>query len=147
VLILAVCVGLASCVNPAGFYGAMYPLFIMQGYESPVLENYSVPAILRSNFTFLPLSYFLIILGMLALSWAYVFAKDRARLPYANLLLSVMGITMAWRSIRNFGLFVFFALPLTAANLKGLLARDEARPFWTAGRSAIASAATAILCS
>jgi hypothetical protein len=136
---------LASCVNPAGFYGALYPLFIMQGYEFPVLENYSVPAILRSSFIFLPLSYFLIILGMLALSWVYVFAKDRARVSYANLLLSVMAIAMAWRSIRNFGLFTFFALPLTAANLRGFLAGHEARPFWTAGRTAIAAAATAIL--
>jgi hypothetical protein len=136
---------LASCVNPAGFYGALYPLFIMQGYEFPVLENYSVPAILRSSFTFLPLSYFLIILGMLALSWVFVFAKDRARVSYAHLLLSVMVTAMAWRSIRNFGLFAFFALPLTAANLKGLLAGDEARQFWTVGKSAIASAATAIL--
>lgn len=136
---------LASCVNPAGISGALYPLFIMQGYEFPVLENYSVPAILRSSFTFLPLTYFLIILGMLALSWVYVFAKDRARVSYANLLLSVMVIAMAWRSIRDFGLFAFFALPLAAANLKTFLAGKNARSFWTPGRAATAIAAIAAL--
>ena len=136
---------LASCVNPAGISGALYPLFIMQGYEFPVLENYSVPAVLRSSFTFLPLTYFLIILGMLALSWFYAFAKDRARVSYANLLLSVMVVAMAWRSIRNFGLFAFFALPLTAANLKTFLAGKDAKSFWTSGTAATAIAAFATL--
>jgi hypothetical protein len=136
---------MASCVNPAGVSGALYPLFIMQGYEFPVLENYSVPAILRSSFNFLPLTYFLIILGMLGISWVYVFTRDRARVSYANLLLSVMVGAMAWRSIRNFGLFAFFALPLTAANLKTFLAGEDARSFWTAARAAAAAAATAAL--
>ncbi|MGH7797455.1 MAG: hypothetical protein ACREQ2_21565 [Candidatus Binatia bacterium] len=136
---------MASCVNPAGVSGALYPLFILHGYEFPVLENYSVPAVLRSSFTFLPLTYFLIILGMLGLSWVYVFARDRARVSYANLLLSLMVVAMAWNSIRNFGLFAFFALPLTAANLEKFLAGDGARSYWTAGKTAMASAAIAIL--
>jgi len=135
----------ASCLNPAGISGALYPLFILQGYEFPVLENYSVPGVLRSSFTFLPLTYFLIILGTLGLSWVYVFTRDRARVSYANLLLSLMVTAMAWRSIRNFGLFAFFALPLTAANMKKFLAGDGVRSFWTTGRTAIASLATAIL--
>jgi hypothetical protein len=132
---------LASCVNPAGVSGALYPLFIMQIYEFPVLENYSFPAILRSSFTFLPLTYFLILLGILALSWIYSFIKDRARISYANLLLTVMVIAMAWHSIRNFGLLALFALPLTAANFKTSLASEGARSFWKP-RSTAAAAAT-----
>jgi hypothetical protein len=143
---LAVILGLillASCVNPAGVSGALYPLFIMQGYEFPVLENYSLPAILRSSFIFLPLTYFLIILGTLALSWVFVLTRDRARVSYANLLLTVMVVAMAWRSIRNFGLFAFFALPLTAANSKNFLASEGTRWSWKAGSTAAAAVAIA----
>lgn len=135
----------ASCVNPAGIHGALYPLFIMQGYEFPVLENYSLPAILRSSFRFLPLTYFLIILGALALSWVYVFARDRARVSYANLLLSVMAVALAWRAIRNFGLFAFVALPLMAANLKTFLAGKDGRSFWTAGKTVVLAVVTGAL--
>jgi len=136
---------LAACVNPAGVSGALYPLFILQGYEFPVIENYSVTAVLRAGFNFLPLTYFLIILGSLGLSWVYVFTRDRSRVSYANLLLSVMVAAMAWLSIRNFGLFAFFALALAAANIDKTFAGDEARAFWTAGRTAFALAVIAIL--
>jgi hypothetical protein len=136
---------LASCVNPAGLDGALYPLFIMQGYEFPVLENYSLPEMLRSSFTFLPLTYFLIILGMLALSWMHVFAKDRARVSYANILLSLMVVAMAYRSIRNFGLASFFALPLTASNLKSFWPSEGARSVRTERRVAVATAVLAVL--
>jgi hypothetical protein len=136
---------LTSCVNPAGVSGASYPLFILQGYEFPVLENYSVAMVLRAGYNFLPLTYFLIILGLLALSWVYVVARDRSSLSYANLLLAIMVNALAWRSIRNFALFALFALPLSAGNLKKFMAGAGTRSSWTPGRNAIALAGVAIL--
>ncbi len=106
----------ASCINPAGLRGALYPLFIFQGYGFPVIENYSVPAILQAGFEFLPLTFFLIIIGLLFLSWLYVIVKDRSRFSVSNLVLSLLFAALAWWTIRNFVIFAFFALPLTAAN-------------------------------
>lgn len=136
--VVAVLLGtlLASCLNPAGVSGALYPLFIMQGYEFPVLENYSVPMVLRAGFNFLPLNYFLILAACLGLSWVYVFARDRSNVFYGNLLLSFIVIALAWWSIRNFGLFAYFALPLTAANLRNL-ANPRTISLWTRGRTSL----------
>ena len=106
----------ASCINPAGLRGALYPLFIFQGYGFPVIENYSVPAILQAGFEFLPLTFFLIIIGVLFLSWLYVIIKDRSRFSLSNFVLSLFFAALAWWMIRNFVIFAFFALPLTAAN-------------------------------
>ncbi len=59
-IVLALAIFAASCINPAGLRGAVYPLFIFQGYEFPVLENNSVPMILKAGYRFLPLTFFLI---------------------------------------------------------------------------------------
>ena len=136
---------LASCVNPAGIFGALYPLYIMQGYAFPVIENYSVAAVLRAGFNFLPLTYFLILFGLLTSSWVFVFAKDRSSLSYGNLLLSFMVTVMAWLAIRNFVLFAYFALPLSAANLKKLMANNRAMSLRTAATTSIFLAGVASL--
>jgi hypothetical protein len=107
----------AACVNPSGIAGATYPFFILDEYEVPVIENYSVQAILKAGFEFVPLIYFLIAFGLLCLSWVYVATKHRKRVSLGNLLLSVIFSVMAWGAIRNFALFAYFALAVTAANL------------------------------
>ena len=134
--------GAASCINPAGLRGALYPLFIFQGYQFPVIENYSVPGILKAGFQFLPLTYFMLIFGLLCLSWLYVGVKDRENFSLANLLLSLFFVAMAWSTIRNFALFAFFALPLTAANL-GRLGRGRSMR-WLNTSSGIPLAAGAV---
>jgi hypothetical protein len=136
---------LVSFVNPAGVSGALYPLFIMQGFELPVIETYSVPRVLRAGFHFLPLTYFLIILGCLGLSWIFVFAKDRAKVSYGNLLLSVMVAGMAWLSIRNFALFAHFALPLAAANLRNVTINRKPIASWSGAKTSLALAGVALV--
>lgn len=136
---------LASCVNPAGVSGALYPLFIMRGYEFPVIENYSVAAILRANYIFLPLTYFLIVLAALATSWVYVFAKDRSSISYANLLLTLFFTAIAWWAIRNLGMFAYFALPLASANFNHLLPNGAQRTARIKIRTAVALVGVAIL--
>lgn len=116
VILFLTCV--ASCINPAGIFGAVYPLFIFHGYEFPVIENYSVSAVLKAGFQFLPLVYFQIVFGTLGLSWLYALIKDRSNLSLANFLLTVFFSAMAWSIIRNFAIFAYFALPLTAVNFR-----------------------------
>jgi hypothetical protein len=136
---------LANCVNPAGVSGALYPLFILHGYEFPVLENYSVTGVLRAGFNFLPLFYFLIIVGLLVLSWLYVLVKDRSSFSYANFFLSLFVTAVGWWSIRNFVLFAYIAIPLSAFNLKNLMVRAQGRSSWTGIRTSVALAAVAMV--
>ena len=110
----------AACLNPAGISGAMYPFFILNEYGMPVIENFSIGAILRAGYDFLPLTYFAIVFGVLCLSWLYAVIKNRSSLSLGNFLLSVFFFAMAWSAIRNFAFFAYFALPLAAVNLKNL---------------------------
>ena len=124
---VAVATVAASCINPAGLRGAVYPLFIFQGYGFPVIENYSVPAILQAGFQFLPLTFFLVILGLLCLSWLYVIIKDRSSFSVSNFVLTLFFAALAWWSIRNFVIFAFFALPLTAVNFHSMVRAQSSR--------------------
>jgi len=132
----------ASCINPAGLHGVVYPLFIFQGYGFPVIENNSVPAILQAGFQFLPLTYFLIIFGVLCLSWLYVFIKDRSNVSLGNFVLTLFFSALAWWTIRNFAMFAFFALPLTAINLRNAARAPSMR--WLTAPIRISSAAAAV---
>ena len=119
-MILALTI-LATCLNPAGIAGAIYPFLILNEYGAPVIENYSVTAILRQGYAFLPLVYFLIILALVCLSWLYAVKKNRSSFSLGNFLLTVVFFAIAWSAIRNFALFAYFALPLSAVNFKGVL--------------------------
>jgi len=115
---------LAACLNPSGIRGAIYPFLIMKGYEVPVIENYSVAAVLREGIAFLPFPYFAIVFGLLCVSWLYAAVKAPKTLSVANFLLSVFFSLFAWWGIRNFACFAYFALPLTAMNFKNLFSSD-----------------------
>ena len=116
---------LAACLNPAGISGVIYPFFILNEYGVPVIENYSVGAILRAGYNFLPLIYFVIIFSLISLSWVYAVIKNRSSLSLGNFLLSAFFFAMAWSAIRNFAFFAYFALPLAAVNLKNLLGEED----------------------
>ena len=112
---------LAACLNPAGISGAIYPFLILNEYGVPVIENYSIGAVLRAGYDFLPLIYFGIVFGLVCLSWLYAVTKNRSSLSLGNFLLSVFFFAMAWSAIRNFAFSAYFALPIAAVNLKNLL--------------------------
>ena len=112
---------LATCLNPSGIWGAIYP-FHTQQIWTPVIENYSVLGVLREGYVFLPLIYFGIVFGLVCLSWLYALTRNRSSfLPFGNFLLSVFFFAIAWSAIRNFALSAYFALPIAAVNLKNLL--------------------------
>ncbi|MGH7810655.1 MAG: hypothetical protein ACREP5_10305, partial [Candidatus Binatia bacterium] len=115
----------SACVNPMSIEGAIYPFFIFNEYQFPVIENYSVAEVLNAGYRFFPLPYFLIQFGLLCLSWVYVAALRRGDFSLGNFLLSMFFSVLAWWSIRNFGLFAYFALPLTAANFHWLAWRQR----------------------
>ncbi len=112
---------LATCLNPSGISGAIYPFLILNEYGAPTVENYSVLAVLREGYVFLPLIYFGIVFGLVCLSWLYALTRNRSSFSLGNFLLSVFFFAMAWSAIRNFALSAYFALPIAAVNLKSLL--------------------------
>ncbi len=110
----------ATCLNPAGARRAIYPFLILKEYEFPVMENFSVMALAGAGFDFPARAYFLIVFGLLCLSWLYALVTDRSSTTVGNFLLSAIFSTVAWHAVRNFSLFAYFALPLIAVNLRNL---------------------------
>ena len=125
---------LATCANPAGLRGALYPLSIMGSYGYDVVENQ--PALLLARLiNFPPTLYFEIALGVLAASWLYAFLADREARgtpSVALLLLSLFVSVLAWRAVRNFALFGYVALVAVSVNLRHL-----PEPAWWARRRAV----------
>lgn len=112
---------LVTFLNPSGISGAIYPFLILNEYGAPTIENYSVLAVLREGYVFLPLIYFGIVFGSVCLSWLYALTRNRSSFSLGNFLLSVFFFAMAWSAIRNFALSAYFVLPIAAVNLKSLL--------------------------
>src|SRR4029077_17968076 len=113
----------ATCLNPSGISGEIYPFIILNEYGAPTVENYSVLGVLREGYVFLPLIYFGIVFGLVCLSWLYALTKNRSSFSLGNFLVSVFFFAMAWSAIRNFALFAYFALPIAAFNLRSILVK------------------------
>jgi hypothetical protein len=111
---------LATCLNPAGLAGAMYPFNILKEYELPVIENASVWSVKNKDLPFVPVIYFEILFGLLCVSWLYVTVKRGSNFSVANLLITLFFSAIGWWAIRNFAIFAYFALPLAAVNFRGL---------------------------
>lgn len=118
---------LASCVNPFGLKGTLYPLTISQAYGYPVFENRSAWSVLNRDINFPPLTYFQIAFAVLCLSWLYVLLRQPSRIRLANVILTLVFSASAWLSIRNFAIFGYFALPLAAANFPAFVASSASR--------------------
>lgn len=106
---------LASCFNPAGLRGVLYPFLIFGNYGYRVLENQSV-LFLDKIIQYPSSLYFKISFALLALSWIFVFWK-RKKILLTNLILTVFISYLGWTAVRNFTLFGFFALPIISSNL------------------------------
>lgn len=118
-LILTLC-ATAALINPAGLTGALYPFKIFTNYGYRLLENQSV-WFLERIVSYPPALYFKIAFGFLLLSWIYVLIQKRSHFSTVYSLLSTILSLMAWFAVRNFTLFGFFALTITASNLNGLI--------------------------
>lgn len=111
---------LACCavapLNPNGWKGAIYPLFIFQNYAYEVAENQTVSAIER-NGPFPPGLFFKISLCVLFVSWIWRLWRDweRKRAPdVAILILTLFVSLVAWNAIRNFAIFAYVSIVATS---------------------------------
>ncbi len=105
-----------SCIlailNPNGWQGAVYPLFIFKNYAYAVAENQPVLRILDQGM-YPPGLYLIINLCILFISWIWRLYRDwqRREIPdVALLILSIFVSIIAWGAIRNFTIFAYVTL-------------------------------------
>ncbi len=105
-------------LNPNGLAGALEPLNIFKNYGYLVFENQSIGFLKklghasRLNFWLFKFSFIILVISFIG-----VFIKQRT-LPLPNFFLAFVFAFMAYRGIRNFPFFGFFALPVISENIK-----------------------------
>jgi len=118
ILFIGGVVVLATFVNPFGWKGAFHPLNIYGNYGYRVLEEQSVWFLQNLNIHNPVFVLFQISLGLLGLSFLWVFVKKRKDFSLVSFFLMSGFAFMACWSIRNISLFAFIALPILAKNIK-----------------------------
>lgn len=113
-IIFALSIG-ASLLNPNGLQGVLYPLNVTKNYGYTIVENQTM-FLLESinfsdrNFLFVKLSIgltvFILLLGLL-----------RKRFEIKNILLMILGVSLALLNVRSFPYLVFLTLPAAIALL------------------------------
>lgn len=103
-------------INPHGLKGVLAPLSIFKNFGYPLAENQTVWFIekILPNPNYL---IFKIVFLILALSFVFVFVRNRRGLNIPDLLLAAGFSAAGWLAIRNFAIFGLFALPIAAGNL------------------------------
>ena len=111
--------GLAVLLNPSGYHGALYPLFIMKDFGYRLFENQSFWFI-ENLFSYPPALYFKILLAVFIAGWVWriisAISKKSSFSP-AVFLLSVFFVYLALTAVRNFAVFGYLALAVAPANL------------------------------
>ena len=122
---------LACLINPFGIAGAVYPLMISHHYGYLIVENRPV-WLIEKIVRYPPAFYFKAAFGWLVAGWicAIVRAvKGNGRVSVAACVLSVLLGAAAWMAPRNFALFGYFLLPLSALLMKDLPVKRRAVTF------------------
>lgn len=118
---------LATLINPVGLRGALYPLRIFDNYGYRLFENQSIWFI-EKLFPYPAGFYFKALLGIFILGWIIkiirVFRKKEA-FSLALFLLSAFFGFLALKAIRNFAIFGYFALTISALNFQFLEAEKK----------------------
>lgn len=136
-----------ALLNPNGWKGAVYPLFIFRNYAYHVAENQTVLAIER-NGPFPPGLFFKISLCVLFVSWIWRLWRDweRRRAPdVAILILTLFVSLVAWNAIRNFAIFAYVSIVATSFAWSDIDLREKIGHWHAAVIMAIPLATLAIL--
>ena len=136
-LVIGALTALACLVNPFGIAGAVYPLMISHHYGYLIVENRPV-WLIEKIVRYPPGFYFKVVFGWLTAGWIFAAVqtvKGKGRISIAAAILSLMLGAAAWLAPRNFALFGYFALPLSAMLLKDLFPENSERGVSRAVRS------------
>ncbi len=119
-LVIGGLTALACLVNPFGIAGAVYPLMISNHYGYLIVENRPV-WLIEKIVRYPPGFYFKVVFGSLLAGWIFAIVravKGKGSVSIMASALSVVLAAAAWMAPRNFAIFGYFALPLSAMFLK-----------------------------
>lgn len=111
VMLLGILAGAASLLNPNGWRGALYPLFIFGNYGYTIVENQS-PFFLETLMQNPTIIFFKTALAALAA----VILINLGRLKLFYLLGGLLLAIMSWGAIRNFPLLGLIIVPVLVEN-------------------------------
>ena len=143
---------LAACcavtpLNPNGWRGAVYPLFIFQNYAYAVAENQTPIAIQRFG-PYPPTFYLIIATAVLGISWIRRLWHDRRErelTDVAILILSLFTTYIAWKAIRNFSIFSYVSIVAISYAWSDLGDRLQRSSLYTAARFTLPSVLLVLL--
>ncbi|MFA6193959.1 MAG: hypothetical protein WC726_03815 [Parcubacteria group bacterium] len=116
---------LAALLNPFGWKGLVYPLWIFKNYGYTIVENKSVwfvenYGIVNSNFMLIKA-----VLVLMILSFVLIFIINKKKTSISYLIFTIFFGTIGWLAIRNFTMLGFFALPILAANFENIFTPNQ----------------------
>lgn len=113
---------LVTLLNPNGLSGALYPLRIFDNFGYRLVENQSLFFIEKIS-SYPAGIYFKIALVLVTISWIYSLIthwQQKSTFPLTKFLISLAFTILALKAIRNFSIFAYFSLPITAINFRHL---------------------------
>ncbi|TSC53576.1 MAG: hypothetical protein LiPW39_195 [Parcubacteria group bacterium LiPW_39] len=110
-----VLMGLVTLINPNGWRGALYPLFVFGNYGYTIVENQS-PWFLETLMDNPAITFFKITLIALLISFVLNFRRIR---PF-YLLNSLLFVILSWSAVRNFPFLGLAALPVLVENFSSV---------------------------
>lgn len=119
--------GIAALANPAGIRGVLYPLKIFNNYGYRLLENQSV-WFLDRVISYPPSLYFKMLFAVLAVACGFFLIRVWQKKETFSLFFALLAIgvsILGWTAVRNFSLFGFFAIPLTAIFFRSIAIKKD----------------------
>lgn len=116
IIIILLAVSAATLINPNFLKGVILPLTILNNYSYTIVENQSVFFIQDYGILLKQINLFLASLVILLFSFVIAIKNAQRRIVFELLTVSIFSI-LAFKMIRNFGVYSFIFIPTFALNL------------------------------
>lgn len=113
-MLVGVFVALINFVNPFGWNGALYPLFVFKNYGVPILENLSPFKALGFNYP--PLSIYTLFFAICFIVISFILNRRNLKNNLFEILLAVASIAFSLVMLRNMPIFALVMLPVASKN-------------------------------
>ncbi|MEK7151310.1 MAG: hypothetical protein AAB784_01155 [Patescibacteria group bacterium] len=114
ITLIGLAIVLVNFVNPAGWVGALYPLFIFNNYAIPILENISPFSLGAYNYPPLPL--WALAAGISISVVGFIVNRKNLKNNIFGLGILAVGTALALLMVRNIPIFALIMLPVNIKN-------------------------------
>ena len=124
-LLTGLVIGLVNLINPAGWLGAMYPLFIFNDYAIPILENLPIFKLWPYNYP--ALAIWALGIGIAISLISFVINRKNLKNNIFGLGMALFGIIMSIIMVRNMPIFALIMIPVNIKNFyeAGFILRNK----------------------